>query len=89
MIQSRSFAEIEVEHKQRQKELRRQIYETKDAIVLNVRHPYCIDKSRVNTSEKIVRWVVHLTEKNWMTSELIREFVLIASKVANIKPFGV
>jgi hypothetical protein len=88
MIQS-SAVEFYEEYLQGQKELARQIYETKDAIVLNVRCPYCIDKSQIDTPEKIIRWVVHLSEKNWMTSELIREFILVACRCANINPFGV
>ena len=88
MIQS-SAVDFCEEYLQGQKELARQIYETKDAIVLNVRYPYCIDKSQIDIPEKIIRWVIHLSEKNWMTSELIREFILIACQVANIKPFGV
>lgn len=89
MLKTVTAAELEETFFKRQKELDKLIYETKDAIVLNIHYLYCIEKSRINTPEKIVRWVVHLSDKNWMTTEYMKYFVLIACNVANIEPFGV
>lgn len=65
------------------------IYETNEAIVLNVRYKYVVDKSRIGTAEKIVRWTIHLSGKTWMTRELIRIFVMKACAAAKINPYGV
>ena len=69
--------------------LSRLIYETKDGIMLDVRCEYFIHKSNINTAEKILRWAVHLSQKNWMTKELVYYFILMACHAANIKAFGV
>jgi len=70
-------------------ELARLVYETKKAIVLNVRCLYAIDKPQLDTAEKILRWTIHLSEKNWMTKELLNYFILTACHAAKINPYGV
>ena len=65
------------------------IYETEDAIVLNVCYEYAIEKSRIDTAEKILRWTVHLSQKTWMTKELLDFFILTACGAAKINPYGV
>ncbi len=70
-------------------ELARLVYETQDAIVLNVRCLYVIDKPQLDTAEKILRWTIHLSDKNWMTKELLNYFFLTACHVARIKPYGI
>jgi hypothetical protein len=82
---SQGFEEY-LEERQR---LSRLIYETKDGIVLNVRCEYFIHKSNINTAEKILRWAVHLSQKTWMTKELVHYFILMACHIANIKAYGI
>ena len=36
---------------------------------------YFIERGRYNTPLSILRWVLHLTEKNWIDRENINEFV--------------
>lgn len=54
-------------------------------IVLNVCYPYEIELSRCDSPEKILHWVWHLGEKNWVTAELIRDFVSLACSVNGIE----
>lgn len=51
------------------------IYIEKDFLVLNVRFPYEIHLSRLDTPEKAHQWIIHLLEKNWVTRELLFSFV--------------
>lgn len=37
-----------------------------------------------DTAEKLISWVFHLTEKQWMTVDLLRYFIQVASKKSNI-----
>lgn len=37
---------------------------------------YEIELSRIKTERHIDHWVCHLCEKNWVTTGLIREFVI-------------
>ena len=89
MTSLKSIAEVLDAELESTKQLRRIIYETKDAIVLNVCYEYAIEKSRIDTPEKIIRWTVHLSEKRWMTKELLQFFILTACGAANIQPYGV
>lgn len=49
-----------------------------DHIVINVHDAYNIHIERCNTHEKILAWVFHLTEKSWMTKEILRHFIRVA-----------
>ncbi len=89
MIQEKSFCQSMEEHIQECKRMGRLIYETEDAIVLNVCYEYVIAKTRIDTAEKIIRWTVHLSSKTWMTKELIEFFTLTACGAAKINPYGV
>ena len=41
---------------------------------------YEIEKTRCNTFPKIIGWVMHMTEKNWVTIEAIRKFIYLAAE---------
>ncbi|MEX9792216.1 hypothetical protein [Morganella morganii] len=45
---------------------------------------YEINIEACNTAEKLISWVYHLTEKQWMTVDLLRYFIQVASKKSNI-----
>jgi hypothetical protein len=47
---------------------------------------YEIALDRIDTAPKILQWVIHLTEKSWMTTELMRQFVYAACTKAGIDP---
>lgn len=55
--------------------MRSNIYFENGCIVLNVRFPYEIELSRIDTPDKAFRWIIHLLEKNWVTRELLFDFV--------------
>ena len=89
MIQIISMAELIKIQEAEYKRMKKQIYQTKASIIVNVQYRYEIDKSRIDTPEKVIRWAVHLGEKNWMTKELLHYFILTACAAANINPRGV
>lgn len=37
---------------------------------------YPIDRDRCDTPEKVLGWVLHLSEKKWVTPRMLREFIL-------------
>ncbi|MBG5923693.1 hypothetical protein ACLI07_09940 [Providencia huaxiensis] len=47
--------------------------------VLDIRISDC------DTHEKLLSWIFYLTNKQWATTQLIREFIVIASRESNIK----
>lgn len=44
-------------------------------ITINAAYPYHIELSRIPDPEGLVHWLDHLTGKDWMTSDLVREFI--------------
>lgn len=46
---------------------------------------YEIAISECDTAAKLVNWMFHLTEKQWMTRELMREFIRVACHKSNIE----
>ena len=51
------------------------VYVKEEHIVINVSYEYNIALSRCDSHEKILGWVIHLCEKKWMTSDVMRAFV--------------
>lgn len=49
-------------------------------------YQYEISLERINTPVKILQWVIHLTEKTWMTTELMRQFTMASCTKAGIDP---
>ncbi|MBE8597879.1 hypothetical protein [Xenorhabdus sp. BG5] len=45
---------------------------------------YEIPVSDCNTPEKLLSWVFHLTEKRWMSVDLLRHFIRAASHKSKI-----
>lgn len=52
-------------------------------IVLNGH--YDIEKSRCDSPAKILEWVDHLSEKNWVDKELLRDFIAEAALLNNLE----
>lgn len=44
-------------------------------ITINAIYPYHIELSRIPDPDGLVNWLDHLLGKDWMTSELVREFI--------------
>ena len=49
---------------------------------------YPIAWDRLDTEQKILRWVCHLAEKRWMTRRTVRKFIIIACDHHGLDPFG-
>lgn len=49
-------------------------------------YEYEIALDRIDNAVKILQWVIHLTEKSWMTTELVRQFVQAACTKAGVDP---
>ncbi len=73
------------EIKKQEEKLQKQVYVKDDNIVINVEYEYNISKSSCDTPEKLLHWIWHLTEKTWMTNEVMRRFIEIACKEYSIK----
>lgn len=63
-----------------EKLLQKQVAVVDGHIVINVEYEYNIALSRCNTPEKLLHWVWHLTEKTWMTTEVMRRFIEVACR---------
>ena len=59
-------------------DLRKTVTVVDDHIVINVHYEYNIPLSRCNTHEKILGWAYHLTEKTWMSRDVLRYFIQVA-----------
>lgn len=69
-------------------ELYKKIYVIDEHIVINVVSEYNIPLTGCSTPQGILHWVHHLTEKTWMTTELMRRFIEVACKQSNIDIYG-
>jgi len=61
-------------------ELSKKIYLQDEYIIINVGREYPIALTRCNTPEKALGWVFQLSEKSWMTTEILRRFVAILAQ---------
>lgn len=59
--------------KRKSKQMR--VDRTDKVYVLDIVFKYEIEFSRCNTQMKLLRWVNHLMEKTWMTTELASWFI--------------
>ena len=70
--------------KEREDKLQQQVSVKEDHIVINVSYEYNIALSRCDTAAKLLHWVWHLTEKTWMTNDVMRRFIEVACRENNI-----
>lgn len=54
-------------------------------IVINVAYEYNILLDTCRTAEDVLNWVLHLSDKTWITTEVLKRFILIASRAAGIR----
>lgn len=64
--------------------LRKQVYLADGHVVINVEYEYNIPLSACDTAEKILHWVWHLTEKTWMTNEVMRRFIEVVCGINKV-----
>lgn len=53
-----------------------------NTITLCYRYPYEIDMDRIKSKSDLLSWMVHLCEKNWIDTMILREF---AERVGELK----
>lgn len=44
-------------------------------LIINVDYPYCIELSRLKSKNDVLAWVLHLCEKVWIDTDILREFI--------------
>ena len=59
----------------RYEKLKKCIYLTGNFIVLDVVYPYEIGLESIKDQRELLGWTRHLTEKNWVTGEVISMFI--------------
>jgi hypothetical protein len=62
------------------REIKKGISIIDDSLVLNIRYPYYIELSRIDTPIKVYQWVIHLLEKEWVSRELLFDMVDILER---------
>ena len=50
-------------------------------------YPYLIHKDRINNPIKLIWWIHHLCEKNWMDLRAIENLIELTTKLMNIKMY--
>lgn len=72
------FEEIKFAVKEHREKMQKMVYIDEGHICLNAPGgvgEYPISLDRVDSAEKILSWIIHLSEKNWVTSEMLGRFV--------------
>ena len=64
--------------------LRKSVYVDEGYVVLNVQYEYTIPVTSLRSHEAILGWVYHLTEKTWMSRDLLGQFIVVATKAAGL-----
>jgi hypothetical protein len=59
-----------------------------ETVTLNFAYPYEIDLDRIQTVGDLLRWVLHLSEKDWMTAERLNYFITKVGKHKGFKIYG-
>ena len=54
-----------------------------------VMEDYPIDKSRIKDEKDLIKWVVHLSGKQWMTANKLSWFILRVCREKGFEPYGV
>jgi len=79
-----SIRELEVAadaHKKKMNKIVR-FHKNNMTVVINLAYPYEVDLDRIKNEIDLLIWVHHLSEKTWMTTEVLSDFM---EKVAEIK----
>lgn len=63
---------------EREADLAKMVYVEDGHIVIKVNYEYNIALGRCDTHAKIVAWVLHLSQKTWMTQDVLIRFIRLA-----------
>jgi len=66
------------------KELNETIYPEGDLIIVNVATRYEVPVEECSSYEGILNWTLQLSEKTWMSRELLRHFMLVALRATKL-----
>jgi hypothetical protein len=72
------------DYKKHMEELEKTVSVKEDHIVINVHYEYNIAISSCDTYERILGWVYHLTEKTWISRDVLRRFIQVACHESKI-----
>lgn len=61
---------------------------SEDGKWVTINGDYEIELLRIRTERDLLAWVLHLTEKSWMTAGAIHAFVSGVGKLKNFSLFG-
>jgi len=75
-----SMKELEKKYVEYIKEMQRICSIKDNAIVFDIGFEYEIELSRCDTPQKLLSWVYHLSEKTWMTRDIIHYFIRLAAQ---------
>lgn len=53
------------------------------------RDVYEIETSRIDSPEKLIHWLHHLSQKTWFTPHICRDLIVVACDHMGIAPWGV
>jgi hypothetical protein len=59
-----------------------------NTIIICIKHSYEVDLDRIETPLQLLGWVEHLAAKTWMTTKVLRRFVVIVAKIKNWQIYG-
>jgi len=74
-MEIKTTEQIREEYQETIERLSKMCYIKDDLLILQVGGEYNIALSRCDTAEKLLTWVHHLSEKTWMTRELLQFFM--------------
>ena len=64
--------------------LTKSVYVDEGYVVVNVHSEYPIPITSLRSYEAILGWVNHLTEKTWMSRDLLGQFIVVATNAAGL-----
>ena len=57
-------------------------------ITVSHNHDYEIDLNRIKTERDLLAWTLHLSEKSWMTTAGLHEFISVIAKAKGLSVHG-
>ena len=61
------------------------VYIENSCLVLSIKYRYEIELSRIDTKEKVLAWLHHLTEKNWASVKMFRRMLTVLEDYFGMK----
>ena len=71
-----TIQEVIAKAKKHEEEWAKKIYIDDGYLVLNIKYPYEIKLSRIDSKLKLLAWIGHLIEKNWVSRDVIYYLII-------------